>query len=144
MVGEGVLLLLARPPLCLGPPAFSVAMSSTFWVGAVTSQLAPFIADMLILPALATLVARKGIQVIIPSRGCETMWRHLRPMGDLGQIHFLVRPLLNTRCVNVLGFLIRLFILRQEYQLLDEASIADTVKHSDVVINLVGKSVNTR
>lgn len=36
-------------------------------------------------------LGRMGSQVIVPYRGDEHDYRHLRPMGDLGQVVFLVR-----------------------------------------------------
>lgn len=45
----------------------------------------------LILVSIHSLLGRMGSQVIIPYR-CDTYdYMHLRPMGDLGQIIFLVR-----------------------------------------------------
>jgi NAD(P)-dependent dehydrogenase (short-subunit alcohol dehydrogenase family) len=35
-------------------------------------------------------LGRVGSQVIVPFRGDEHDYRHLRPMGDLGQLVFLV------------------------------------------------------
>ena len=35
-------------------------------------------------------LGRVGSQVVVPYRGDEHDYRHLRPMGDLGQILFLV------------------------------------------------------
>ncbi len=35
-------------------------------------------------------LGRVGSQVVVPYRGDEADYRHLRPMGDLGQIVFLV------------------------------------------------------
>ncbi len=35
-------------------------------------------------------LGRVGSQVVVPYRGDEADYRHLRPMGDLGQILFLV------------------------------------------------------
>ena len=40
------------------------------------------------------LPGRVGSQLVIPYRGDEHDYRHLRPMGDLGQVVFLVRLLL--------------------------------------------------
>jgi hypothetical protein len=37
------------------------------------------------------LLGKAGSQVIIPYRGEKDLTRHLRPMGDLGQILFYVR-----------------------------------------------------
>ena len=35
-------------------------------------------------------LGRMGSQVVVPFRGDEHDYRHLRPMGDLGQVLFLV------------------------------------------------------
>ena len=35
-------------------------------------------------------LGRMGSQVIVPYRGDEHDYRHLRPMGDIGQVVFLV------------------------------------------------------
>jgi len=60
-----------------------------------------------------------GSQVIIPYRGDHYDVRHLKLMGDLGQIMFL------------------------EYHLEDEDSIRRAIKYSNVVINLVGRDWET-
>lgn len=65
-------------------------------------------------------LGRIGSQVICPYRGDEHDYRHLRVMGDIGQILFY------------------------DYQLLDEASVRKCVKHSSVVINLVGQDTDSR
>ena len=41
------------------------------------------------LPPIYT--GRVGSQIVVPYRGDEHDYRHLRPMGDLGQVTFLVR-----------------------------------------------------
>ncbi|XP_019320345.1 NADH dehydrogenase [ubiquinone] 1 alpha subcomplex subunit 9, mitochondrial [Panthera pardus] len=65
-------------------------------------------------------LGRMGSQVIIPYR-CEAYdTMHLRPMGDLGQIIFL------------------------EWNGKDKDSIRRAVKHSNVVINLVGRDWETK
>ncbi|EDQ86909.1 uncharacterized protein MONBRDRAFT_38167 [Monosiga brevicollis MX1] len=61
-----------------------------------------------------------GSQVVLPYRGDEHDWRHLRVTGDLGQTHFL------------------------PFQLLDRASVEKAMKYSDVVINLIGQSCDSR
>ena len=58
--------------------------------------------------------------MIIPYRGEKMDTRHLRVCGDLGQILFY------------------------DYSLLDPASVARLVQNSNVVINLVGQSFNSR
>eukprot|EP00040_Diaphanoeca_grandis_P010015 m.51308 g.51308 ORF g.51308 m.51308 type:complete len:366 (+) comp21428_c0_seq2:100-1197(+) len=65
-------------------------------------------------------LAKTGSQVICPYRGCELDFRHLRPMGDLGQIHF------------------------NEYSITATDSIAEQVEYSNVAINLVGQEYHSR
>jgi len=65
-------------------------------------------------------LGRVGSQVIAPYRGDDHDFRHLRPMGDLGQITF------------------------PAYDLRDPASVLKVVRHSNVVINLVGRDYETR
>ena len=64
-------------------------------------------------------LGKMGSQIVVPFRGDEHATRHLRVMGDLGQIH--LRP----------------------YHLLDTERIRDLVKYSDVVVNLVGRDHET-
>ena len=63
---------------------------------------------------------QQGGQQVIPFRGDEHDYRHLRVTGDLGQVQFL------------------------PYQLLDKESITRAVQHSNVVINLVGQDTDSR
>jgi len=65
-------------------------------------------------------LGKTGSQVIIPYRGDSYDVRHLKLMGDLGQILFM------------------------EYHLEDEESIRRAVKYSNTVINLVGRDFETR
>jgi len=65
-------------------------------------------------------LGRIGSQVVIPYRGDETSYTHLKVMGDLGQI---VPFKWDTR---------------------DKDSIRQACKHSNVVINLVGRKWDTR
>ena len=64
-------------------------------------------------------LGRIGSQVIVPYRGDELAARHLKLMGDLGQI--VPRP----------------------FELRDEQSVYDAIKGSNVVINLMGKNYET-
>ncbi|KAI6656420.1 NADH dehydrogenase [Oopsacas minuta] len=64
-------------------------------------------------------MGRMGSQIVLPFRCDEHDTRHLRVMGDLGQIYF--RP----------------------YHLLDIDRIRDLVKYSNVVVNLVGRDYET-
>jgi NADH dehydrogenase (ubiquinone) 1 alpha subcomplex subunit 9 len=64
-------------------------------------------------------LARQGCTVVVPYRE-EMTKRHLKPTGDLGRIVFL------------------------EYDLRNTASIEESVRHSDVVYNLVGRDYPTK
>lgn len=66
------------------------------------------------------LLGRGGNQIIVPYRGDEHDYRHLRLMGDLGQMMFF------------------------DYNLKDPESVAKLVKHSNCVINLIGRQYETR
>jgi len=65
-------------------------------------------------------LAKCGTQLVIPYRASEDDVRHLRVMGDLGQIVFL------------------------EYDVRDYNSIVKTLSHSNCAINLVGRNFVTR
>eukprot|EP01135_Chromosphaera_perkinsii_P002590 Nk52_evm106s224 gene=Nk52_evmTU106s224 len=65
-------------------------------------------------------LGRVGTQMQIPFRGDEYYYRHLRPMGDVGQINFL------------------------PYSISDEKSIADALQYSNICINLIGQDIPTR
>lgn len=64
-------------------------------------------------------LAKKGVQCVAPYRGDELLARHLKPMGDLGQI---VQPF---------------------FSLKDEKSIYNCVKDSHVVFNTIGRDYET-
>ncbi|KAK7744344.1 Protein-lysine N-methyltransferase efm5 [Diatrype stigma] len=64
-------------------------------------------------------LARQGCQVVVPYRE-EMAKRHLKPTGDLGRVHFL------------------------EYDLYNTESIEASVRHSDIVYNLVGRNYPTK
>lgn len=65
-------------------------------------------------------LGRIGSQVVVPYRGDELYSRHLKVMGDLGQIV----PL--------------------PFELRDEDSVRDAIRGSNVVVNLLGKHYETR
>ncbi|KAI8048369.1 hypothetical protein BDF22DRAFT_270741 [Syncephalis plumigaleata] len=69
---------------------------------------------------LVSKLARKGTQVIVPYRGEYDEIRHLRVTGDLGQ----VVPL--------------------RFDLRNQDSIAECVRHSDIVYNLIGRDYETK
>ncbi|KAK8091658.1 NADH-ubiquinone oxidoreductase 40 kDa subunit [Apiospora hydei] len=64
-------------------------------------------------------LARQGCQVVIPYRE-EMAKRHLKVTGDLGRVHFL------------------------EYDLRNTDSIEASVRHSDIVYNLIGRNYPTK
>jgi len=69
---------------------------------------------------VANRVGKTGTQVIIPYRGDHYDVLRLKLIGDLGQTLF------------------------SEFHLQDEASIMKAIKHSDVVINMVGREWETK
>ena len=64
-------------------------------------------------------LARKGCQVVVPYRE-EMNKRHLKPTGDLGRVVFMEWDARNTQ------------------------SIEESVRHSDIVFNLVGRNYPTK
>ncbi|XP_062513284.1 NADH dehydrogenase [ubiquinone] 1 alpha subcomplex subunit 9, mitochondrial-like [Corticium candelabrum] len=64
-------------------------------------------------------LGRMGTSMMLPYRGDELDTRHLKLMGDLGQIEF------------------RRFSLR------DEQSVKEMVRYSSIVVNLIGREFNT-
>ncbi|TPX34461.1 hypothetical protein SmJEL517_g02888 [Synchytrium microbalum] len=65
-------------------------------------------------------LGKRGTQVVVPFRGNDDNKRHLKLMGDLGQIV----PL--------------------RFDVRDEKSVAECVRHSDVVYNLIGRDYETK
>lgn len=65
-------------------------------------------------------IGQCGSRVYIPFRGCEMEVRHLKPMFDLGQL-------------GLMPFSPR-----------DEESIKESIKNSDIVINMIGKHYETK
>ncbi|KAF9454749.1 39kDa subunit of Ndufa9, NADH ubiquinone oxidoreductase [Macrolepiota fuliginosa MF-IS2] len=68
---------------------------------------------------LVSKLGKMGTQVIVPYRD-EDEARIFKPMGDLGQI------------------------VRMEWDIRDEKQIAECVRHSDIVFNLVGRDYETK
>ncbi|RMZ88087.1 hypothetical protein DV736_g4683, partial [Chaetothyriales sp. CBS 134916] len=64
-------------------------------------------------------LARRGCNVVVPYRE-EMAKRHLKPTGDLGRVTFM------------------------EFDLRNTASIEESVRHSDLVFNLVGRMYPTK
>ncbi|KAI9299023.1 NAD(P)-binding protein [Neoconidiobolus thromboides FSU 785] len=64
--------------------------------------------------------ARRGAQVVVPYRGEEDNKRHLKVTGDLGQV------------------------IPMEIDIRNYDQIIECVKHSDTVINLIGRTWETR
>ncbi|KAJ3416676.1 39kDa subunit of ndufa9, NADH:ubiquinone oxidoreductase [Chytridiales sp. JEL 0842] len=65
-------------------------------------------------------LGRRGNQVVLPYRGTDDDRRHLRVMGDLGQI---VQPRFDMR---------------------NEEQVVSSMRHSDTVINLIGRDYETK
>jgi NADH dehydrogenase (ubiquinone) 1 alpha subcomplex subunit 9 len=76
--------------------------------------------------------------VYIPFRGCEMEVRHLRPMFDHGQVKRIRR----IQYVTDTGSHIQCGYM--PFSPKDDESIFAAVKHSDVVINLIGKFYETK
>ncbi|KYR01264.1 NADH dehydrogenase [ubiquinone] 1 alpha subcomplex subunit 9 [Tieghemostelium lacteum] len=69
---------------------------------------------------LVQLLARTGIQVVIPYRGEDASFRDLKVLGELGQI------------------------IPMRYDIRNDDSIERAVSHSNIVINLVSRQYETR
>ncbi|KAK8964068.1 hypothetical protein KSP40_PGU009506 [Platanthera guangdongensis] len=65
-------------------------------------------------------LAKMGSQVLVPFRGCEDSQRHLKLMGDLGQI------------------------VPMKYNPRDDKSIKAVMAKANVVLNLIGRDFETR
>lgn len=76
--------------------------------------------------------------MVIPYRE-EMMKRHLKPTGDLGRVTFMVRRILLHHYTSL-----DLSDDPQEYDLRNTQSIEESVRHSDVVYNLVGRTYPTK
>jgi len=82
-------------------------------------------------------IARQGCTVIVPYRE-EMAKRHLKVSGDLGRVIFMVGIRSRTQ---VRSWLIIVF---QECDLRNTPSIEESVRHSDVVYNLIGRVYPTK
>ncbi|KAJ7044009.1 NADH dehydrogenase [Mycena alexandri] len=94
------------PVVSHGPPGYSAVSGHTVTVFGCTGFLGRYPPKM-------------GTQVIVPYRD-EDEARHLKPMGDLGQI------------------------VPMEWDIRSDAQTAECVRHSDIVYNLVGRDYETK
>ncbi|TFY68818.1 hypothetical protein EVG20_g3399 [Dentipellis fragilis] len=99
-----------KPVVAYGPPGRSAVTGHVATVFGCTGFLGRYLVSKL---------AKAGTQVIIPYRD-EDEKRHLKVMGDLGQI------------------------VSMEWDLRDENQIEECVRHSDIVYNLVGREYETK
>ena len=78
----------------------------------------------------------------IPFRGCELEIRHLKPPFDLGQV---CASLITMVCdVSLIGHTFHFQLGLIPFSPRDHDSIYESVKNSDVVINLIGKHYETK
>ncbi|KAJ6512177.1 NAD(P)-binding protein [Mycena vitilis] len=99
-----------QPIVSNGPPGYSAVSGHTVTVFGCTGFLGRY---------LVSKIAKMGTQVIVPYRE-EDEARHLKPMGDLGQI------------------------VPMEWDIRSDEQIAECVRHSDIVYNLVGRDYETK
>ncbi|KAI0041738.1 39kDa subunit of Ndufa9, NADH ubiquinone oxidoreductase [Auriscalpium vulgare] len=99
-----------RPIIAQGPPGRSAVTGHVATVFGCTGFLGRY---------LVAKLAKAGTQVIIPYRD-EDEKRHLKVMGDLGQI------------------------VSMEWDIRNEKQIEECVRHSDIVYNLVGRDYETK
>ncbi|KAF8610037.1 NAD(P)-binding protein [Ceratobasidium sp. AG-I] len=99
-----------KPIISYGPAGRSAVSGHVATVFGCTGFLGRYLVSKL---------AKSGTQIIAPYRD-EDEKRHLKVMGDLGQIVFL------------------------EWDLRHEDQIAESMKHSDIVYNLVGREYETK
>ncbi|KZT09353.1 NADH dehydrogenase [Laetiporus sulphureus 93-53] len=99
-----------KPIISYGPPGRSAVTGHVATVFGCTGFLGRY---------LVAKLAKSGTQIIIPYRD-EDEKRHLRPMGDLGQI------------------------IPTEWDLRREDQIEECLRHSDIVYNLVGRNYETK
>jgi len=99
-----------KPIISQGPPGYSAISGHTVTVFGSTGFLGRYLVSKL---------GKVGTQVVTPYRD-EDEARHLKLMGDLGQI------------------------VRMEWDMRDENSIAECLRHSDTVYNLVGRDYPTK
>ena len=80
-----------------------------------------------------------GTQVVVPYRD-EDDKRHLKLMGDLGQVVPMVRNAPST----LYSFPLLTGREWQEWDVRNETQIAECLRHSDIVFNLVGRDYETK
>ncbi|KAG8898072.1 hypothetical protein FRB99_007678, partial [Tulasnella sp. 403] len=100
----------SNPVISYGPAGRSAVSGHVATVFGCTGFLGRYLVSKL---------AKAGTTVVVPFRDADES-RHLRPMGDLGQIV----PL--------------------EWDIRDPDTIAECVRHSDIVYNLVGRDYETK
>lgn len=105
-----LLMVGGKPLISYGPPGRSAVTGHVATVFGCTGFLGRY---------LVAKLAKNGTQVIVPYRD-ENTKRHLRPMGDLGQIVPLELDIRNPQ------------------------QIEEAVRHSDIVYNLIGRDYETK
>ncbi|GAV63137.1 Epimerase domain-containing protein, partial [Cephalotus follicularis] len=101
----------AGPILCKGTGGRSSVSGIIAAVFGATGFLGRYLVQQL---------AKMGTQVLVPFRGCEDSTRHLKLMGDLGQV------------------------VPMKYNPTDEDSFKAVMAKANVVINLIGREFGTR
>ena len=94
-----------------GPGGRASAGASTITVFGSTGQLGRYV---------VTELARQGNTVVVPYRGDDMEWRHLKVAGDLGRV------------------------IPMPYNIRDLDSVKETLRYSDKAINLIGKYYETQ
>ncbi|KAF8895416.1 39kDa subunit of Ndufa9, NADH ubiquinone oxidoreductase [Infundibulicybe gibba] len=112
-----------KPIVSSGPPGYSAVSGHVVTVFGCTGFLGRYLVSKLggrpIPNGWVWSTAKLGTQVIVPYRD-EDEARHLKPMGDLGQV------------------------VPMEWDIRNENQIAECVRHSDIVYNLVGRDFETK
>jgi NADH dehydrogenase (ubiquinone) 1 alpha subcomplex subunit 9 len=99
-----------KPIISSGTPGYSAVSGHVATVFGCTGFLGRYLVSKL---------AKSGTQVIVPYRD-EDEKRHLKPMGDLGQI------------------------VPMEWDIRNEKQVEECLRHSDIVYNLVGRDYETK
>ncbi|KAF7982927.1 hypothetical protein HWV62_25214 [Athelia sp. TMB] len=99
-----------RPNISSGTPGYSAVSGHVVTVFGSTGFLGRYVVSKL---------GKMGTQVVVPFRE-EDDKRHLKPMGDLGQI------------------------VPMEWDIRSDQMIAECLRHSDIVYNLVGRDYETK